>query len=432
MPIARPRDRPTLVFERNIALLSLFRFVLANMHWLAAGFLLTFASSFGQTFFISVFAGDIQGAYGLSHAGWGGIYAVATMASAGVMVFAGGLTDRFRLRGVGVAVLVGLAAATLLMSLSHAIWSLVLAVFLLRLMGQGMMGHAAMVAMSRWFVATRGRAVAIAGLGVAMGEATLPLLFVALKSTFDWRSLWLVATSCLLLFAAVLFPLLRRERTPQSFIADSGNVGMLGRNWTRSEVLRDRLFWLTLPAIMGPAAWNTAFYFHQVHFAETKGWAHLQLVALFPVLTVTGIASMLATGWLVDRVGANRLAGLYLLPCAAGYAVMWHASTIGMTGVAMVLMGLSIGASSTLASALWAEVYGTAHIGRIRAMISALMVLGSAVGPGLTGWLIDLGFSMPDQCIGIAAYFMIAAALGMVGGRGAGRLLATPRSHDSA
>lgn len=86
-----------------------------NAPWLMAGFLLTFASSFGQTFFIAIFAGDIRGEYGLSHAGWGGVYALATMTSAAVMVFAGGLTDSFRVRLVGSAVLLGLAAAAVMM-----------------------------------------------------------------------------------------------------------------------------------------------------------------------------------------------------------------------------------------------------------------------------------------------------------------------------
>lgn len=76
----------------------------------------------------------------------GAVYAATTMASAAVMVFACGLTDRYRVRWIGLTVLFGLAVATLLMSLPTALWSLLLAVFLLRLMGQGMMAHAAMVA----------------------------------------------------------------------------------------------------------------------------------------------------------------------------------------------------------------------------------------------------------------------------------------------
>lgn len=402
---------------------SQIEFLRHNAPWLLAGFLLTFSSSFGQTFFIAIFAGDIRQEFGLSNAGWGGIYAMATMASAAVMVFVGGLTDRFRVRLIGPVILASLAVATTLMSLSTGIVALTVAIFLLRLMGQGMMGHTAMVAMSRWFVATRGRAISIAGLGVALGEAMLPLGFVALMGWFDWRTLWRIASVLLLLAALVIFLILKSERTPQAMARESTAVGMLGRNWTRMEALRHWLFWLTLPALLGPAAWNTAFFFHQVHFAQAKGWAHFDLVALFPIFTMTGVASMLLTGSLVDRLGSSRIAGVYLIPVALGYFLIGSAQSLGMAAVGLIFMGLSVGAHATMSAALWAEVYGTANLGRIRAMTGAFMVLGTALGPGLCGWLIDRGIDLPHQAFGISAYFVVAAGLAAIGGRKAARFL---------
>ncbi|MCL4675385.1 MAG: MFS transporter, partial [Pararhodobacter sp.] len=264
-------------------------FLRQNALWLATGALLTFLSSFGQTFFISVFAGAIRQDFGLSHGQWGGLYATATTASAAVMVFAGGLTDRLRVRWLGPLVIIGLAGAALAMSQVTAVWALGVAVFCLRLFGQGLMGHTAMVAITRWFIASRGRAVGIAGLGVALGEALLPLTFVTLLGVFAWRNLWVGAALLLLLLAPVIFALMRHERTPQSFAASEGSTGMQGRNWTRGQVLRTSLFWLMVPSIMGPAAWGTAFFFHQVHLAEVKGWDHASLVMLFPLFTVSAV-----------------------------------------------------------------------------------------------------------------------------------------------
>ncbi|MFN4155336.1 MAG: MFS transporter [Paracoccaceae bacterium] len=402
---------------------SLIEFLRRNAPWLFAGFLLTFSSSFGQTFFIAVFAGDIRQEFGLTNAGWGGIYALATMASASVMVFMGGLTDKFRVRLIGPVILIGLAVATAMMSLSTGLVALTLAIFLLRLMGQGMMTQTAMVAMSRWFVATRGRAISIAALGVALGEAMLPLAFVGLMGWFDWRVLWLAASAFLLIAALVIVLVLKAERTPQAMARESTAVGMLGRNWTRAEALRHWLFWLTLPALVGPAAWNTAFFFHQVHFAGAKGWAHFDLVKLFPVFSATAVGSMLLTGWLVDRVGAARITGLYLFPLAVGYGLIGSAQGLGLGAVALIFMGLSVGASSTMSAALWAEFYGTANLGRIRAMTGAFMVLGSAIGPGICGWLIDRGIDLPQQAYWIGAYFVAAAILAAIGGRRAARYL---------
>ncbi|TGD61616.1 MFS transporter [Tabrizicola sp. WMC-M-20] len=402
---------------------SPIEFLRRNAPWLFAGFLLTFSSSFGQTFFIAIFAGDIRQEFGLTNAAWGGVYAVATMASAAVMVFAGGLTDKFRVRLIGPVSLIGLAVATSLMSYSSGIVTLTFAIFLLRLMGQGMMIQTSMVAMSRWFVATRGRAISIASLGVALGEAMLPLAFVALMGWFEWRTLWLAAALFLIFAALVLALVLKAERTPQAMAQESTAVGMFGRNWSRGEALRHWLFWLTLPALLGPAAWNTAFFFHQVHFAEAKGWAHFDLVALFPVFSATAVSSMLLTGWLVDRFGSSRIAGLYLLPMAVGYFLIGTAQGLDLAAVALIFMGISVGAGSTMSAALWAEFYGTANLGRIRAMTGAFMVLGSAIGPGLCGWLIDQGMDLPQQASGIGAYFVVAAILGAIGGRRAARLL---------
>jgi len=399
-------------------------FLRQNAPWLAAGFLLTFASSFGQTFFIAVFAGEIRAGFGLSHGAWGGIYTLATMASAAVMVFAGGATDRFRVRHIGLAVFAGLAAACLAMASAGAVWALAGAVFLLRLFGQGMMGHAAMVAMARWFAASRGRAISVAGLGVAAGEALLPLLFAALLTAIDWRLLWVAAAAALALMAPVLWGLLRTERLPRSFAADSAGAGMDGRHWSRAEVLRHPLFWLMVPALLGPAAWNTAFFFHQVHIAEARGWAHVSLVAMFPLFTATAIGAMLAAGAITDRFGSGRLAAVYLLPAAAGYAVLAATGSLGGAAAAVVLLGLTQGMTTTLAAAFWAEFFGTAHLGRIRALTTAVMVLGTALGPGITGLLIDAGIDFPDQGWGIALYFAAAAALAAIGAGGSRRRLA--------
>ena len=392
-------------------------FLRFNAPWLAAGLLLTFTSSFGQTFFISVFAGEIREAFGLSHGAWGGLYALATTASAAVMVYAGVLTDRFRVRHIGLVVLIGLICAALLMSLITEVWMLAITIFLLRPFGQGLMSHSAMVAMARWFVATRGRAVSIAGLGVALGEAMLPITFVALLGVFDWRMLWIGAAVIMAALTPVLWLLLSQERTPQSFLATDGSAGLKGRMWTRAEVLRHPVFWLMVPALMGPAAWNTAYFFHQVHLAEAKGWAHVSLVALFPLYTAASVGAMLTAGWLVDRFGSLRLGAVYLLPLAAGYMVVALAGSVPAGALAMLLIGAGQGMHMTMMATFWAEVFGTRHLGAIRAMMGAVMVLGTAIGPGVTGTVIDLGLDFPTQGYGIAVYFLLASGLAALASR---------------
>lgn len=394
---------------------SISRFLTQNAPWLAAGGMLTFLSSFGQTFFISIFAGEIRAEFGLSHGSWGGIYSLGTTVSAIVMIWAGALTDIFRVRVLGPIILIGLAVACAAMAVNTWVWALPVVIFMLRLFGQGMLSHIAVVAMARWFIATRGRALSIASLGIAFGEAVLPIAFVAVLGVIDWRLLWWAAAMIALMGIPVLLRLLRQERTPQSMAKSTSSTGMGGRHWTRGQALCHPLFWLMVPAVLGPSAFHTAFFFHQVYFAELKGWAHVELVAFFPIYTGMAIAAMISSGWALDKIGAARLMPYYQLPLVVSFiAFAYAAGPIGGF-VGFFFMALTSGANNTLPNAFWAEFYGTAHIGAIKAMITAVMVLGSAIGPGITGVLIDYGIGLETQFVWVGGYFVLTTAFMFVG-----------------
>ncbi|MEX0337653.1 MAG: MFS transporter [Arenibacterium sp.] len=395
--------------------MSIFTFLRQNALWLGAGGLLTFLSSFGQTFFISIFAGEIRNGFGLSHGEWGGLYTLGTGVSAVVMVWAGGLTDRFRVRILGPVILIGLAFACVLMAVNPFVWLLPFVIFLLRFFGQGMTSHIAVVAMSRWFVAMRGRALAIATLGFSVGEALLPIIFVALMVYVDWHYLWLVAAFICLLGIPVLIMALHQERTPQSLAQSDTAHGMKNRYWTRNEALRHPLFWFMVPALLGPSAFGTALFFHQVHLAEIKDMEHVQFVALFPFYTGMGIVAMILSGWALDRFGTARLMPYTQLPMALSFIVF--AITAGPFGalVGFLLFAITTGAHATMSNAFWAEFYGTAHIGSIKAMAAAVMVLGSAIGPGVTGLGIDLGIGIETQFLWVAVYFLGTTVLMKIG-----------------
>ena len=79
----------------------------------------------------------------------------------------------------------------------------------------------------------------------------------------------------------------------------------------------------------------------------------------------------------------------------------------------MALLGVSYGFSSTLFGALWPEIYGTKYLGAVRSTIVAMMVFGTAMGPGITGYLIDAGVHYPVQ-IGVMGIYCFAASLLML------------------
>ena len=392
-----------------------FAFIRSNIAWLLAGFILALNSSFGQTFFISIFAGKIQSYFNLSHGDCGSIYMIGTLASAIVMVWAGATSDIYRTRSIGVLVLVGLSLSTLLMALNPAVWLLPVIIFLLRFLGQGMLPHISSVSMSRWFVLQRGKALAISNTGYALGEAFLPVLFTILMLTYHWQHLWIIASLFCFLMVPLIWILLQNERTPQSIAEEVISFGLLGKSWSRKEVLTHPLFWLMLPAIIGPSACSTSFFFQQVYFADVKGWTHLQLVALFPLYTLVAIAFNLISGWALDKFGLDRILPFYQIPMVFAFISFYFVSTQMGLAVGLCFLAISAGANSTLPTAFWAEYYGTQFLGTIKALGTAIMVLGSAIGPGMTGLLIDWGFGIEKQYFIFGVYFLFSTLLMYVG-----------------
>ncbi|MEM7671631.1 MAG: MFS transporter, partial [Pseudomonadota bacterium] len=294
-------------------------FYIENARWLGAGVALTAGTSFGQTFFISLFAGHIMTEYGLSHGEWSTIYLIGTLVSAGVLLQAGRLADVLTVRLLAILIIALYASVCIGMAVNSSVWVLPVLIFGLRFCGQGMMGHIAVTAMARWFDSHRGRAVAFAGLGYALGEAVLPPVAIPVMSWVGWRETWLIAAAVL---AFLLLPLvvwlLRQERTPRHQSVENTRAGLGARHWSRPEALRHWLVWAVLPGVITPSFIGTVIFFHQVHLAEVKGWDLSVMALAYTVYAGATIVMALAAGWLVDRFGAATLLPVYLLPLGAG------------------------------------------------------------------------------------------------------------------
>lgn len=384
-------------------------FLVHNARWLAGGFLLALFSSFGQTFFISIWGAEIRAEFGLSHGGFGSVYMAATLASALTLPFLGRLIDETTIARFALGVTLMLALATLLMGLAGGLVMLVVAIYLLRLFGQGLMTHTALTAMGRWYSANRGRAVSIATVGHQAGEAALPIVFVTLAGYMTWRHTWLVATGGILLVALpAIYLLMRRERTP---LGETSSDAATGRQWRREEVLADPLFWAVVVGIMIPPFTGTSIFFHQDYLIELNNWDPSVYYGAFSLMAATCVVFTLGAGLAIDRYGATRLLPIFFVPLGLACVVAGSFSDTEAAIVFMMLLGASYGISSALFGALWPEVYGTRHLGAVRSVVTAMMVFFTAAGPGLTGALIDWGVPFPVQLQVIGGWCFAVALL---------------------
>lgn len=385
------------------------RFIRANGRWVGGGFLLTLFSFFGQTYFVGLTGNDIQAHFGLSAGQFGGLYMAATLMSALTLPWLGRTLDLMPGWKVARFTIPGLAVACVLVALAPNLVVLVLSLYLLRLFGQGMMTEIAYTETGRWFIASRGRAMALVVLGLQAGAALIPMAVVFLDQKGGWRLPWIAGAAILTLvgFPAIL-KLLSVEREPQP--ADHhGKTIRRAPDWTRREVLRDPILYLILAGILAPPFIGTTIFFYQGYLIHLRGYDPLVFAAAFPVMSVTTVVFGLWCGHLVDRLGALRLLPFLLIPVTVASLAIALITPVWGIYLFMFLAGVGNGFAQTLLGALWPEVYGLANLGGIRAIVVSAMVLSTALGPSICGLFMDMGTPLPTQMLWMAGWCVIAS-----------------------
>jgi MFS family permease len=368
----------------------------------AFGLAAAFVSSIGQTFFIGLFGGAVRGELGLAEAQWGALYGAATLASGLLMFWLGQLADRLPMvRAIGLA-LVLLGAGAVLMALATGPPGLLAALFCLRLGGQGLTGHVAIVAAAR-YARRRGRSLAVASLGFILGEALLPLAVAALLGWLDWRWLWAGAAALVL---AGALPALRAMARPlpaaATLLGADGTVP-----WRRRRLVREPAFLAALSVVLVSPFVVTAVFLHQGALAARQGWTLAQVAMAFLGFAAAQAATTWLAGRWVDRHGVIRVFRLYLVPVAlAMLALAWAPPLWALWGL-FVGLGATAGGNGVVSGALWAEVFGVDSLGMVRGVYTGFMVITTAVSPLLLGVALEAGAPLAGLAAGVAAYVLV-------------------------
>jgi MFS family permease len=372
-------------------------FVCREWRFLMFGALIMFWTSPGQTYLISLFADEFRLDFSLSHGDFGSLYTLATLSSAAILWPAGRVVDKLQLSNFVWWVCVSMILGTVAMSLVNGPITLFFGILFVRFLGQGMMSHIAVTAMARRYVAERGRAIAIAGFGFPIGEGLFPPLITIGLAITSWQNIWIgmgIAAAFMLL-PTVPF-LLKRTTSQDGQGQDALAIANQSqKQWTRGEMLRDRKFFMIAPLIMTMSALFTGIIFHQKHIiVSLKEWDFFWWSICFSGFAASQIIGSFSAGWLVDRISARRIVPFVLLPFAGSLAILGLSEREYWALGVLVLMGLSAGSSNPAFSSLWAELYGTEHLGSIRAAGAVLSVFASALGPVFVGWALDENVSI--------------------------------------
>jgi MFS family permease len=385
-------------------------FLFQNARWLIATALLYFCSCFGQTFFISLFAGEIRQAFNLSHGEWGFIYSGGTLASAIAMLCFGGYVDKYKITLNIKIVIISLSLVCLTMTFVSLVWLLPLIIFGLRFFGQGMLIHIPAVAIGKWYGKNKGKALSLSIMGFSIGEAIFPVIFVSLFMLIGWRNSWLVGTVILLFILPIIIKLLSNERVPNSKQENlSDQVGMGSKHWKRKDVLKNWVFWAVIIPFLIPPIFSTAFFFNMVHLTEVKNWSLITFTSLFPFYTGMSIITTLASGWMLDKFGVEKILPFYLIPMAAGLLIFSYSNTYLTAAIGFSFLGMTQGLAMTIGGTFWPTYYGTKNLGSVRSLSTSTMVFGTAIGPAVVGKLLDIDVNYNFILLGMSVIAVIAS-----------------------
>jgi MFS family permease len=382
---------------------------------LSFGLIAVYWANFGQSFFISWYGASIQQQLGLSATAYGSAYSGATLVSGLCIMAFGGLIDRIRLQTFVLIVGTGLCMGALLMWQVSSLAMLILALFMLRFFGQGLLSHTSATTMGRYFGRSRGKAMSIANTSVALGEMTLPALTVWLIALVGWQSIWLlIACTVPLVFLPLAFWLLRRAGPPESTAPTTTPDDSLKRvDGSRRTLLQDGRFWRVLPLVLAPPFIVTGVFIHQGSILAQKHWSPTLFALSFVLYGAAHWSASIITGAMVDRYSATRVIRFLGVPYIIGMLAAGLFEGNGLAFVLMAAMGIGMGMMGPIIGSIWPEIYGTRNLGSIRSLITSVSVLGTAASPIFLGWLIDSGYSVNNLLLGLGAYALLASVLSL-------------------
>ncbi len=384
----------------------------SNFKIIVFGFVFTFFSCFGQSFFIGLFNSNIREELNISHGEFGTIYGIATLCSSLTLIWIGKKIDDLKLVNYSLLVVIFLTFAALFFSFINGIIFLAIGIFFLRLSGQGLMTHTASTAIARYFDQSRGKALSYIWVGMSLGECLLPMIIIYFLTFLYWRNLWQGLAVIILLFLPVFTYLTIKNinifsRENESRNNKNNNIDLI-KSWSRKEIIKDLRFYSVLPAMLASSFVITGIVINQTFIIESKEWGKFAIAKSFMIYSMLTVITLFLSGFLVDKFTSRKIFPLLNVPLLLSLTILAIFNQPYSAFIFMGLMGITNGLSNVLISSFWAEIYGVNYLGSIKALTASLMVFSTALATAVFGVLIDLGYSIENIAFLCAIYTAIS------------------------
>jgi predicted MFS family arabinose efflux permease len=361
---------------------------------------------------LGLFNAPIRNELSITHGQFGSIYASATIFSSLLLIWVGKKIDDYRILNYSLFVVILLFASSLFFSFINSIYFLAIGIFLMRFAGQGLMSHTSTTTVSRFFEKSRGKALSTIWLGLSTAEFILPVLITYFFFIYSWRSVWQgIAILIILFLPFVIFNTIKSIKL-DSREADANPKNKLKiKSWRRRDVLKDYRFYIVSLNMLAMPWIATGVFVYQSFISDSKMWAIYTIPKAFMVYSITSIATLFVSGFLVDKFTGRKLIMYMNLPLLFAMIILFFFNHEIFAYVFLGLIGVSNGLANILGSSTWAEIYGVKYIGSIKALTTAFMVFSTAFGTAVFGLLIDKGYTIENIAFAGAAYVVISLAL---------------------
>ncbi|MAH89638.1 MAG: MFS transporter [Candidatus Pelagibacter sp.] len=371
------------------------------------GFIFTFFSSFGQSFFLGLFNAPIRNELDITHGEFGNIYAFATIFSSLLLIWVGKKIDEYQIIYYSFFVIILLFLSSLFFSFINNIYFLAIGIFFMRFSGQGLMSHTSTTTISRFFEKSRGKALSTIWFGLSSAEFILPILVTYLFVIYSWRTVWqCIAIIIILFLPLVIFNTIKTIKLDTREKEKSSKIRLKIKSWRRREVIKDHRFYIVSLNMLAMPWIATGVFVYQSFISSSKMWNIYTIPKAFMVYSVASIITLFFSGFLVDKFSSRKLIPIMNIPLLLAMFVLIYNQHELSAYIFLGLVGVSNGLANVLGSSTWAEIYGVKFIGSIKALTTAFMVFSTAFGTAIFGLLIDNGFSI-ENIASIGAIYIV-------------------------
>lgn len=364
----------------------------------------------------SLFFEPLEKAFGWSRVAISSVHLFGSFFALLLGPFVGHALDRFGPRRFGIASVIAFFIAYSMLALSgpsiwtwRALWVLL---SLISMLYQPMVWSSAVTS---FFAAGRGFALAVALCGTSICSVVTPPLTVFLIDRLGWRLAFPALAGCwtvavlpfiLLWFTSAMDQAREAGRQQRMGIAHIGFLSSF-----RGEALTPKFLQVAVAGFsIALVVVSTALSI--VPILSSNGIARGTAAGIAALLGLSSIAGRLTIGMLLDRLAGRFVAAFAVcMPMVGCLILLTNPGSVPAASLAVVIFGLALGAELDILAYLTSRYFRLSSFGLLFALIGGFVSLAGAIGPVLLNAVYDTTHSYALALWGVIPVCLVSAAL---------------------